>query len=139
MKTALCDPEIAGPAILAWLVQGCLEWQKGGLRVPQQVRSMTQEYQKEMDPLATFLEECCILVADATVANPQLREAYLRWAKANNVRRPLSQKGVAQRRKGIEGVSQVVHGRVRIWRGLGLISPGFDGGYTLATHSGHFP
>ena len=139
LKTALCDPEIAGPAILAWLVQGCLEWQKGGLRVPQQVRSMTQEYQKEMDPLATFLEECCFLVADATVANPQLREAYLRWAKANNVRRPLSQKGVAQRLKGIEGVSQVVHGRVRIWRGLGLISPGFDGGYTLATHSGHFP
>lgn len=139
LKTALCDPGIAGPAILAWLAQGCLEWQKGGLGIPQLVRNMTQEYQQEMDRIATFLEECCILVADATVANPELREAYLRWAKANNVRRPLSQKGVAQRLKGIEGVNQVIQGGTRIWRGLGLISPGFDGSYTLATHSGHFP
>jgi len=100
---------------------------------------MTQEYQQEMDRIATFLEECCILMADATVANPELREAYLRWAKANNVRRPLSQKGVAQRLKGIEGVNQVIHDGTRIWRGLGLISPGFNGSYTSATHSGHFP
>jgi len=139
LKTALCDPDIAGQTILAWLVQGCLKWQKEGLGIPQQVRSMTEEYRQEMDPLATFLEECCVLVADATATNPELREAYLRWAKANNVRRPLSQKGVTQRLKGIEGVSQVVHSGARIWKGLGLIAPGLDGDYTLATHSGHFP
>jgi hypothetical protein len=51
----------------------------------------------------------------------------------------LSQKGVTQRLKGIEGVSQVVHSGARIWKGLGLIAPEFDDGYTLATHSGYFP
>ena len=51
MKATLTDPEIAGPAILAWLVQGCLNWQLIGFKPPQAVLDATAEYRREMDLL----------------------------------------------------------------------------------------
>jgi len=43
--------------ILAWLVQGCLEWQKRGLApVPECIRQATGEYRKQTDPIMSFLE-----------------------------------------------------------------------------------
>ena len=120
LKSALCDLEIAGPAVLAWMVKGCLDWQQMGLKMPQQVRDMTADYRREMDPLAGFLEERCVLSPEAKVKNPDLREAYSQWAKENNVRRPLSAKAVAQRLKAKEGVSQVNLSGVRVWNGIEL-------------------
>ena len=39
LKKTLSDPAISGPAILAWMVKGCLLWQRDGLgRVPAQCR-----------------------------------------------------------------------------------------------------
>ena len=35
VKATLRDPQIAGPAIRAWAVKGCLAWQKHGLAVPE--------------------------------------------------------------------------------------------------------
>ena len=84
---------------------------------------MTADYRTAMDPLGEFLEERCVLYPEAKVKNPDLREAYLQWAKENNVRRPLSAKAVAQRLKTREGVSQVNLSGVRVWNGIGL-SPG---------------
>ena len=34
LKNILCDTKKTGPAVLSWLVQGCLAWQKEGLRPP---------------------------------------------------------------------------------------------------------
>jgi len=47
------------PGILAWLVRGCIEWQRQGLNPPEIVRSATAEYRHEEDHIAAFLEECC--------------------------------------------------------------------------------
>ena len=44
--------------ILAWAVQGCLEWRNVGLSPPQAVREATNNYLAAEDSFATWLEEC---------------------------------------------------------------------------------
>ena len=45
------------PAILCWIVDGCLEWQRYGLVVPTIVRDATAEYFADQDTLARWAEE----------------------------------------------------------------------------------
>nr|WP_239057843.1 phage/plasmid primase, P4 family [Pseudodesulfovibrio sp. JC047] len=52
-------PEASG--ILAWLVQGCLDWQKQGLNPPAKVLEATAEYRRDEDLLADFVDECCFV------------------------------------------------------------------------------
>lgn len=47
------------PAILRWMVEGCLLWQTEGLEPPECVLLQTQEYFEEEDMYAQWLEECC--------------------------------------------------------------------------------
>jgi len=47
------------PAILAWCVRGCLEWQKNGLKPPKIVKMATDAYRVKNDMLADFLQTCC--------------------------------------------------------------------------------
>jgi len=44
------------PAWLAWMVQGCLQWQRSGLGVPLEVREATEEYRGRMDRVAEFFD-----------------------------------------------------------------------------------
>ena len=46
-------------AILAWGLQGCLEWQKSGLNPPQCVRDATDEYFEEEDAIGEFIDDEC--------------------------------------------------------------------------------
>ena len=45
--------------ILNWLIAGTLSYLEEGLRIPDAVRSATQEYREESDPLGAFLREAC--------------------------------------------------------------------------------
>ena len=47
-----------GPAILRWLVDGCLEWQRMGLVPPKAVTEATDGYFAEQDVVARWAEEC---------------------------------------------------------------------------------
>ncbi len=70
------------PGILAWLVRGCLEWQRRGLEpVPECVKVATQEYQQESDPLGDFIADKCIERLEATVQASELYGAYRGWAE----------------------------------------------------------
>lgn len=46
--------------ILAWLVEGCIEYQKIGLEIPKIVRDETDKYRKENDGIGRFLKEMCV-------------------------------------------------------------------------------
>lgn len=54
------------PGILAWLVRGCLEWQRQGLNPPPVVRSATEEYRFSEDTIGEFLDACCQPLEQAT-------------------------------------------------------------------------
>ena len=56
LKTKL-EKELSG--ILAWLVRGCLEWQKQGLNPPEIVKAATENYRNENDSLSDFIKSCC--------------------------------------------------------------------------------
>ena len=47
------------PGILNWAVEGCLQWQRQGLRSTPEVQAATQAYQDDMDVLGDFIDECC--------------------------------------------------------------------------------
>lgn len=72
-----------GAGILAWLVRGCLEWQKKGLVPPKSVKDATREYRAEEDVIGQFIEERCEVDAKNTVSAEQLFNAYCDWCRAN--------------------------------------------------------
>jgi putative DNA primase/helicase len=55
-----------GPATLAWLVCGAVEWFRHGLGAAEAVSIATEEYRTAQDTIASFLAECTTSV-DATV------------------------------------------------------------------------
>jgi len=74
------DPA-AQSAVLEWAVQGCLEWQRDGLGIPERVIDYTEEYRQENDPFAQFLEDCCD-IGDSPTAftlSSHLRAVYEAW------------------------------------------------------------
>ncbi len=78
--------------ILAWLVRGCMDWQRGGLTLPEKVKVATQEYRVEEDTLLKWIEEDCITGdKDYCCRSQKLYLAYKDWCeKANET--PLAQK-----------------------------------------------
>jgi putative DNA primase/helicase len=48
------------PAILRWMVEGCLDWQKNGLVRPQVVKAATDTYFADQDLVGHWVEECCV-------------------------------------------------------------------------------
>ena len=107
------------PGILAWAVRGCLAWQQEGLGVPPEVLAATDSYREEMDVLAGFLDEHCVVQEGAFVATKELYAAYATWAEGAGEKK-LSKKWLAMRLaergftsgRGLRGV--------RGWRGLRL-------------------
>ena len=68
-----------GPAILAWAVQGCLDWQQQGLEPPAVVARATEDYRSESDALGEFLAERCDISPGAKVQAGRLYADYKAW------------------------------------------------------------
>jgi putative DNA primase/helicase len=83
------------PGILAWAVRGCLDWQREGLGLPDEVKTATEAYRAEMDTLGEFLREECVLEAGAQVLARALYQRYDTWAFRTGEKKPLSQKALS--------------------------------------------
>jgi putative DNA primase/helicase len=107
------------PGILAWAVQGCLAWQKSGLREPQKVSHATLGYRQESDQIGRFFKERCDLQPGRRSPGKQLYDDYVRWCDrlheipvANNLFvAKLADRGI-ERKRAAGGV---------IYLGLGLL------------------
>jgi len=77
------------PGILAWLVQGCQEWQRQGLNPPEIVKKATNNYRDEEDLLLQFIEDCCKVLPIAEVRASELYQSYHNWC-AYNALKPIS-------------------------------------------------
>src|SRR5688572_2590910 len=80
VKAHLTDPVAAGPAILQWLLKGCLDWQREGLKIPAVVQQATDEYRASQDSFGDFISDCCVLESDAWVSSEDLHEEFDSWS-----------------------------------------------------------
>ncbi len=47
------------PAILRWILNGCVKWQESGLKIPRVISSRTDEYIHAQNIFEQFLNEAC--------------------------------------------------------------------------------
>ena len=69
------------PGILAWCVEGCLEWQREGLQAPDEVRKATGEYRSEMDVIGAFLRDECEIGRDYKASFMDVYNRYEEWCE----------------------------------------------------------
>jgi putative DNA primase/helicase len=138
-----CDPDLGAkleceiPGILAWAVQGCLEWQRDGLGSATSVTAATASYRSEMDVFGDFIEERCTIDPIASAGASELFSAYRAWAEASG-EKPLTQRwfGTKLGERGFQSARQT-GGRKR-WRGLRVndnVNQVNDNGAVLPTSS----
>jgi putative DNA primase/helicase len=108
-----------GQAILAWIVQGCLDWQKhGDLFEPEQVTAETAIYRSEMDILGDFIDDCCIVDRTARVAHSDIYRAYEEWCHQND-EEPIPKRTFTLELQSRNFISKRTHGNKQ-WHGLAL-------------------
>lgn len=72
------------PAILRWMIDGCLIWQRSGLVKPKSVIDATQEYFSEQDIIREWIEECCDTeTKTAADSSTTLFKSWSTWAIAH--------------------------------------------------------
>ena len=90
------------PGILNWAIEGCLTWQRDGLAEPEDVAAATTDYRAEMDVIGAFIDDRCILAANAAVQASLLYKSYQKWTEENG-ERPINQRrfGTALNERGL--------------------------------------
>jgi putative DNA primase/helicase len=68
------------PGIMAWIVEGCLEWQSEGLAAPEAVTAATAEYLESEDAIAAWIDECCERDVNAWAGSSALFASWASWA-----------------------------------------------------------
>jgi putative DNA primase/helicase len=68
------------PAILQWMIEGCLDWQKNGLVRPPCVIEATEEYFSDQEIFPRWLEEECVSHSGSTVSEAS-SVLYRSWSE----------------------------------------------------------
>jgi putative DNA primase/helicase len=69
------------PGILAWMIEGCLEFQRVGLAPPASVTDATSDYLNDEDSIGAWIDECCAKDPAAFASNANLYASWSAWAK----------------------------------------------------------
>jgi P4 family phage/plasmid primase-like protien len=108
------------PGILAWMVQGCLEWLEKGLQTPEEVKAATKQYRSDMDILGEFIDDCCIEDAEAKTPAKDLYLRFKEWGESEGLReKEIWSKSTLTRRLKERGYIQFRDAE-RKWKGLAL-------------------
>jgi putative DNA primase/helicase len=112
------------PGVLAWIVRGCLEYQRIGLGEPEKVTQATAGYRAEMDVLAAFIEDRCVIRGEVETPATPLYKTYREWCEEAG-EQPEKQTAFG-RRLGERGdlvsftISKGANKGRKGWRGIGL-------------------
>jgi putative DNA primase/helicase len=75
------------PAILRWMFDGCLEWQRIGLAPPKIVTDASEEYFNEQDTLQQWLDDCTRDGGDhAFTRTSELFGSWKTWCENHNLK-----------------------------------------------------
>lgn len=69
--------------ILAWMIQGCVAWQRGGLQIPASIQAATEAYRSEENSLGRFISERCLTGIVYKVKFADLYDALENWCSDN--------------------------------------------------------
>lgn len=69
--------------ILNWLLEGYKKYKADGLKIPERCKKELEEYKLEMDSIARFIDERCIVEERATIKASELYLNYCSWANVN--------------------------------------------------------
>lgn len=82
------------PAILRWMIDGCLNWQRSGLQRPASILEATETYFAEQDVFGQWLKDACRIEPDNRSLSDFIADLFKSWteyAEASG-ERPGSQK-----------------------------------------------
>ncbi|GJD37753.1 phage/plasmid primase, P4 family [Methylobacterium bullatum] len=92
-KPAVPDPRLEEklqaewPAILRWMIEGCLDWQANRLVRPEVVKDATDEYFTAQDTFSQWLDDRCIVDKANPYRKATTSELFASWteyARSNN-------------------------------------------------------
>lgn len=115
------------PGILRWAVDGCLDWQQGGLRPPEKVTDATAEYRSEQDAIGRFVDEECTILPSLRVKTGVLYERYVSWCQRSG-EAALNKRDFGGRLKDDERFRAGRTNKDRWWVGLGVNAEGDERG-----------
>jgi len=109
------------PAILRWMVDGCLIWQRDGLNPPQAVIDATNQYLETEDSIGTWIAESCELKASYQDTSAALYVSWKAWAELNG-EHVGSQKTFSEKlqSRGIEKIT-IGHAKAAGCRGIRVV------------------
>jgi putative DNA primase/helicase len=123
MKLILKNTNVSGPAILSWLVEGALIYQQEGLKIPDEVRNLTQDYRREMDPIGDFCEERCVFETTRRIAVADLYREYCVWFEksAGPRKNPMSKIRFGKLIEGRDGIDKYKDMHGWYWIGVDIL------------------
>lgn len=90
-------------AILNWMIEGCLLWQKYGLTPPSSVRATTDSYLAGEDTVGRWLDECVEIDTDSSAELTALYGSWKQWTlETGEYTGTLRRLGAALELKGFE-------------------------------------
>ena len=120
------------PHILAWMVEGCLDWQSRGLKdLPAVIVNATESYQEEQDLIGIWISECCDKSPSKETTAADIYTNYTEWCTANGLRS--SSNITLGRRLGERGFKAIKTKGKRGWSGLSIIDPDYAEKYRAAS------
>jgi putative DNA primase/helicase len=114
-------------AILRWAIEGAVEWQRSGLRVPAAVERASRDYMDSEDSLAHFLEDETTAAPGVRVARDTLYARYRVWAGGQGVVPATNRAFVSMLRERCPLISEFNSNGTRGFVGLQL-RDAFEGG-----------
>ena len=68
------------PGILAWAIEGCLDWQAVRLKAPAVVAEATEDYFDSEDATRLWIADCCVVKATQFEMTGVLFKSWSKWA-----------------------------------------------------------
>lgn len=79
------------PAILRWMIEGCIDWQRNGLQRPAVVTTATDAYFDAQDLLTQWIDESCELAPTFAESNAHLFKSWAAFSESHGQRAGKSQ------------------------------------------------
>jgi len=103
--------------ILNWMIEGLLKWNDTGLNPPQIVIDAGEDYLKENDLVAQFLNEETTNREGDSVSISELFKRYLLWCEDSGIEFKATKQTLSKKIES-KGYAKTVIGNIRSWKDI---------------------